>query len=113
MLRLMYTSLVALLGLCCLQADDKKDFDAKKLEGKWSFVSGMKSGTESGEEMKKTAFEIAKDTMTMTLCRNALATAMISTTFVLAACIPPDKISAITDPSARSSAPTSTATSSS
>lgn len=46
----------------------------------------------------------------MTLCRNALATAMISTTFVLAACIPPDKISAITDPSARSSAPTSTAT---
>lgn len=64
MVRLMCASLAALLALSCSYADDK--FDAKKLDGKWTFVSGMKNGVEGGEEMKKTEFEVAKDIMTMT-----------------------------------------------
>lgn len=57
---------VLCLAVLCVTADDKKDFDAKKLEGKWSFVSGMKAGNEAGEDMKKTEFEITKETMVMT-----------------------------------------------
>ena len=56
----------ALCLVVFVAADDKKDFDAKKLEGKWTFVSGMKMGNEPGEDMKKAEFEIAKDTMKMT-----------------------------------------------
>lgn len=65
MVRLMCAGLVALLCLASIRAEDKA-FDAKKLQGKWTFVSGMKNGTEAGEEMKKAEFEIVKDVMTLT-----------------------------------------------
>lgn len=65
MLRLLCAAVAALLVLNIAGADDKKEFDAKKLEGKWSFVSGMKMGQEAGDEMKKAEFEVAKDVMTM------------------------------------------------
>lgn len=65
MVRLLCAGAAFLLVFCVAAADDKKEFDAKKLEGKWSFVSGMKSGQEAGEDMKKAEFEIAKDVMTM------------------------------------------------
>jgi len=65
MIRLMCAGLAALLCLNSMRADDKA-FDAKKLEGKWTFVSGVKNGTDASEEMKKAGFEVSKDTMTMT-----------------------------------------------
>jgi len=58
------TASLALLAVAMLHADDKK-FDTKKLEGKWTFVSGMKNGTEAGDDMKKAEFDIAKDIMTL------------------------------------------------
>lgn len=58
------TACLALVVVSSLHADDKK-FDAKKLEGKWTFVSGMKNGNEAGDDMKKAEFEIAKDIMTL------------------------------------------------
>lgn len=66
MVRLLCAGLVALLCLTNVGADDKKELDVKKLEGKWSFVSGMKNGNEAGEEMKKAEIGISKDVMTMT-----------------------------------------------
>lgn len=66
MVRLLCASVLALCCLVNLNADDKKEFDAKKLEGKWTFVSGMKNGAEAGEDMKKAEFEIVKDVMTLT-----------------------------------------------
>ena len=65
MIRLMCAGLVALLCLSSVRSDDKA-LDVKKLEGKWTFVSGEKNGNPAGEDMKKAGFEIAKDVMTMT-----------------------------------------------
>ena len=65
MIRLMCAGLVALLCFSSVRAEDK-ELDVKKLEGKWTFVSGMKKGNDASEEMKKAGLEITKDTMTMT-----------------------------------------------
>jgi len=65
MVRVICAGIVALVCLIGSQADDKKELGAKKLEGKWTFVSGMKNGNEAGEDMKKAEFEITKDTMTL------------------------------------------------
>lgn len=65
MLRLLCLCLVSLCCVFAIQADDKKQFDAKKLEGKWTFVSGMKNGNEPGEDMKKAEFEVTKDSITL------------------------------------------------
>ncbi|MFO0816074.1 MAG: TIGR03067 domain-containing protein [Gemmatales bacterium] len=70
MVRWMAACAVVCLAVIGVSADDKA-FDAKKLEGKWSFVSGMKAGNEAGEDMKKTEFEVAKDSMTMTTPQGA------------------------------------------
>lgn len=64
MYRLLLASVAMVLVLSSVMAEDKP-LDAKKLEGKWTFVSGMKNGSEAGDEMKKAEFEITKDTMTL------------------------------------------------
>lgn len=65
MMRLLCSGLMALFCCCLVSADDKKPLDAKQLEGKWTFVSGMKNGAEAGDDMKKAEFEIVKDVMTL------------------------------------------------
>ena len=49
--------------------DDKKAeaFDAKKLEGSWSFVSGVKAGQKSGDDVKKNEVVVKGNEMTMTI----------------------------------------------
>lgn len=65
MVRLLSACLVSLIALSATLAEDKP-IDVKKLEGKWTFVSGMKNGNDAGDDMKKAEFEIAKDVMTLT-----------------------------------------------
>ncbi len=55
---------IALIAVVSLNADEKK-IDAKKLEGKWVFVKGMKNGNDASDEMKKGEVEIEKDGMTL------------------------------------------------
>ena len=50
------------------RADDKKDkapLDPAKLEGTWTFVSGVKNGAKASEEGLKSAVKITKDKLTM------------------------------------------------
>lgn len=55
---------VALVAAWSASAQDKA-FDAKALEGSWSFVSGMKAGQKANEESLKGEVTVKGDTMTM------------------------------------------------
>jgi uncharacterized protein (TIGR03067 family) len=65
------TTLMLTLGFVFSDDDKKKDekkdegFDVKKLEGKWSLVSGMKNGTKSEGDALKTEFSVSGDVMKM------------------------------------------------
>jgi len=62
-------SLVLVLGIAlAARADDaKKDakFEASKLEGKWTYVSGKKAGENSAKEALAGTVEITKDKLTI------------------------------------------------
>jgi uncharacterized protein (TIGR03067 family) len=48
------------------RADDKKAaLDPAKLEGTWTFVSGMKNGAKASDEGLKSTVKITKDKLTM------------------------------------------------
>ena len=55
-------SLAVALGIAVsARAEDAKKFDAKKLEGKWTYVSGKKAGEDSAKEALMGTVEITKD----------------------------------------------------
>lgn len=62
-----------LVSTLAVSAQDKKAekkpeaFDVKKLEGSWSFVSGVKAGAKSGDDLKKNEVVIKGTEMTMTI----------------------------------------------
>lgn len=54
-------SLAVVLGFATLARADDKKFDASKLEGKWTYVSGKKAGEASAKEALMGTVEITKD----------------------------------------------------
>jgi uncharacterized protein (TIGR03067 family) len=55
-------SLIVALGFGVMaRAEDAKKFDASKLEGKWTYVSGKKAGEDSAKESLMGTVEITKD----------------------------------------------------
>ena len=62
-------AVVALVASASLNAQDKKEeakFDAAKLVGKWTYVSGVKNGEKVAEEnLKDQAITITKDKITL------------------------------------------------
>ena len=76
-MRQLLTLSVLIVATWSVSAQDKKDekkddkkaeaFDAKKLEGTWTFVSGMKAGQKSGDDVKKNEVVFKGNEMTMTI----------------------------------------------
>ena len=59
-------STVLLAVVVSVQAEEKAKFDATKLAGTWTVVSGEKEGTKSAAEALKGKVEITKDTIKIT-----------------------------------------------
>jgi hypothetical protein len=58
-------SLAAAISVALVARAEDAKFDAKKLEGKWTYVSGKKAGTDSAKEALMGTVEITKDKITI------------------------------------------------
>ena len=58
-------SLVVALGVALTARAEDAKFDASKMEGKWTYVSGKKAGADSAKEALMGTVEITKDKITI------------------------------------------------